>query len=150
MSTAMRLYSPEEATRTLPLVRRIVDDIVRAHRRWREIVTELELAATIPASEEPAGRTSMLEREAQGLAAELDAFTRELSILGITLKDRRMGLVDFPAERDGRLVWLCWRLGEPSVQYWHEWDAGFGGRQPLDPELVASPAPTGGGDDQPR
>jgi hypothetical protein len=44
--------------------------------------------------------------------------------------------VDFPAERDGRPVYLCWRLGEPSVQFWHEIDAGFVGRRPLE-ELVA-------------
>ena len=41
------------------------------------------------------------------------------------------GLVDFPGEMDGRLIYLCWRLGEPSIQHWHEIDAGFAGRQPL-------------------
>ena len=52
------------------------------------------------------------------------------------LKDPRLGLVDFPSERDGRTVLLCWRLGEPEVQYWHELDSGYAGRQPLSPELV--------------
>ncbi|HUX86133.1 MAG TPA: DUF2203 family protein [Chloroflexota bacterium] len=42
-----------------------------------------------------------------------------------------MGLVDFPAERDGRVVYLCWRRGEDQIHYWHELDAGFAGRQPL-------------------
>jgi hypothetical protein len=40
-------------------------------------------------------------------------------------------LIDFPGELDGRKVWLCWRLGEPAVQYWHDLDAGYAGRQPL-------------------
>ena len=52
------------------------------------------------------------------------------------LKDRRIGLVDFPSELDGRRVLLCWRLDEPSVQFWHDEDAGFAGRQPLSPTLV--------------
>ena len=56
--------------------------------------------------------------------------------LGIQLKDRRIGLVDFPSELDGRRVLLCWRLGEPAVQYWHDEDAGYAGRRPLSPTLV--------------
>jgi hypothetical protein len=50
---------------------------------------------------------------------------------GIALRDPESGLVDFPGERDGRRVWLCWRLGEERVGHWHELDAGFAGRRPL-------------------
>ncbi|HET9454735.1 MAG TPA: DUF2203 domain-containing protein, partial [Gemmatimonadaceae bacterium] len=64
-------------------------------------------------------------------ARDIDAFEGELHRLGIVLKDRRLGLIDFPAVVEGRQVWLCWRLGEPSVQFYHELDAGFGGRKPL-------------------
>ena len=56
--------------------------------------------------------------------------------LGIQLKDRRLGLVDFPSEMNGRKILLCWRLGEAEVQFWHELDAGYAGRQPLSPSLV--------------
>lgn len=124
-------FTLEHANRTLPLVRRIVEDVVRGHARWTEVVGELELLAPGVRADRPDPRVEALEREAQSIARELDAFERELAELGITLKDRRIGLVDFPAERDGRLVWLCWRLGEPSVQYWHEVDAGFAGRRPV-------------------
>jgi hypothetical protein len=55
-----------------------------------------------------------------------------LSAQGIVLRDVEAGLVDFPAEREGRLVFLCWRLGEDDVAYWHDVDTGFPGRQPLD------------------
>ena len=68
---------------------------------------------------------------------EIDRFEQELADLGIALKDRRLGLVDFPSELGGRQVWLCWRLGEPEVQFWHDLDAGFAGRQPLTPTGVA-------------
>lgn len=49
----------------------------------------------------------------------------------IVLRDPETGLVDFPAERDGRRVWLCWRLGEETVAHWHELEAGFLARKPL-------------------
>ena len=77
-----------------------------------------------------------LKRKVQSLARELDSYQRELDELGILLTDRRLGLVDFPSEMNGRRVLLCWRLGEPEVQYWHEVDTGFAGRRPLSPELV--------------
>ena len=47
-----------------------------------------------------------------------------------------MGLVDFPSDINGKRVFLCWRLGEPDVQFWHEEDAGYSGRQPLQPTAV--------------
>ncbi len=51
---------------------------------------------------------------------------------GIVLRDIDRGLVDFPAVMDGREVYLCWELGEDEVGYWHDMDAGYGGREPLD------------------
>jgi hypothetical protein len=136
----MTLFSVEQANRTLPLVRRIVEDIVREHRRWQEKILELELVASTAAStagtDRPDGtprdeRVAAIERDAMAIARDIEAFERELEDLGIVLKDRRLGLVDFPGAIDGRRVWLCWRLGEPAVQYWHDLDAGYAGRQPL-------------------
>src|SRR3954464_4812246 len=131
-----RLFTVDEANKTLPLVRRIVEDVVRQHRVWREKILELDLVASSSRVDEPRDRAEQLEREAQSLAREIDGYQRELEELGILLKDRRLGLVDFPSEMNGRNVLLCWRLGEPEVQYWHEVDAGYAGRQPLSPELV--------------
>lgn len=124
-------YTVERANRTLPLVRRIVEDIVVNHQRWRERILELDLLASSVRADAPDARATELEREAQALARDIDAFEVELHRLGIVLKDRRLGLIDFPAVVEGRQVWLCWRLGEPSVQFYHELDAGFGGRKPL-------------------
>jgi hypothetical protein len=132
----MQHFSVEQANRTLPLVRKIVEDVVQQHRRWRETILELDLLASSQRPEDPAGRVEELERQAQLLARELDGYQRELEELGIQLKDRRLGLVDFPSEVGGRMVLLCWRLGEPEVQFWHEVDAGYAGRRPLSPELV--------------
>lgn len=124
-------YTVEQANATLPLVRRIVEDIVTNHQRWRERVLELDLLASTVRADAPSARVTQLERDIQELARDIDAFERELTALGITMKDRRLGLIDFPAIVDGREVWLCWRLGEPDVRFFHELDAGFGGRKPL-------------------
>lgn len=64
---------------------------------------------------------------AQVLRAELEA----LAAAGVVLRDPESGLVDFLGEVEGRRVWLCWRLGEPSVAHFHEMDSGFAGRRPL-------------------
>lgn len=129
-------YTVEQANRTLPLVRRIVEDVVATHQRWRERILELDLLASAVRADAPDARATELEREAQQLARDIDAFEAELQQLGIVLKDRRLGLVDFPAEVEGRQVWLCWRLGEPSVQFYHELDAGFGGRKPVTAGII--------------
>lgn len=132
----MRLFTVDHANRTLPLVRRIVEDVVREHQRWQETIAELDAVVVEARTDIPDLRLIALERRAQDIAREIDAFQTELESLGIQLKDRRIGLVDFPSELDGRRVLLCWRLGEPAVQYWHDEDAGYAGRRPLSPTLV--------------
>ena len=130
----MQLYTVDRANRTLPLVRRIVDDIVREHERWQDAIARLDLLMSN--SDTVDLRVVALEKEVQAIARDIDAFQGELEALDIQLKDRRLGLVDFPTEIDGRRALLCWRLGEPSVQFWHDEDAGYAGRQPLSPTLV--------------
>lgn len=132
----MQHFTVEQANRTLPLVRKIVEDVVSQHRRWRETILELDLVAQSARPEDQLARVEELEREALTLSRELDGYQRELSDLGIQLKDPRLGLVDFPSDIGGRTVLLCWRLGEPEVQFWHEANAGYAGRQPLSPALV--------------
>lgn len=132
----MQQFTVEQANRTLPLVRRIVEDIVREHRRWEDAIVQLDLLLSGVTVQTQDPQAVSLEREIQAIAREIDGFQRELESLGIQLKDRRTGLIDFPSELDGRPVLLCWRLGEPSVQFWHDVDSGFAGRQPLSPTLV--------------
>lgn len=131
-----RLFNVDDANRTLPLVRKIVEDVVRANRLWREKILELDLVASSSRADEPRERAGVLEKEAQDLAREIDGYQQELAELGILLKDRRMGLVDFPSDIGGKRVMLCWRLGEAEVQFWHDEDAGYADRQPLQPSTV--------------
>ena len=124
-------FSVEEANRTLPLVRRIVSDAVRDYWRWQEKVREYEEVAANRKVDQPSDEAERLEHEAQQLARDIDGYIAEIRELGVEMKGIDSGLVDFPSEVNGRPVLLCWQLGEESVQYWHEEDAGFAGRQPV-------------------
>jgi hypothetical protein len=131
----MKLFTVEQANATLPLVRRIVEDIVGQHRVWHEKLLEIDLLAASGRASD-AAQVERLEREAQAVAREIETFRRELVDLGIQLKDPRLGLIDFPSTMGHKSVLLCWRLGELDVQFWHDVDAGYAGRQPLVPESV--------------
>jgi hypothetical protein len=129
-----KYFSIDEANRMLPLVRVIVSDIVD---QWR-IVTELESRLnTVRRREGKRLQGDLYSEEFAQTEAEFDveqsklkAYLDELEKLGVELKGPD-GLCDFYSLRDGREVYLCWRLGEPEVAHWHELEAGFGGRQPL-------------------
>lgn len=72
-----------------------------------------------------------LKLRMQGVIDQMAAAVARIDALGITLRDIEKGLIDFPALVNGRQVWLCWQLGEDGIGWWHELDAGFGGRRPL-------------------
>jgi hypothetical protein len=67
----------------------------------------------------------------QGVVDQMAAAVARIDALGITLRDIERGLIDFPALANGRQIWLCWRLGEADIAYWHELETGFGSRRPL-------------------
>ena len=133
-----RLFTPAQANRTLPLVRKIVRDILEAGGRLRT------LAATI---HERGGRPEDDERERfEAIKDELGALMQELEAIGCTYKDWgfEMGLVDFPARIDGKNVLLCWRSDEPQVLWYHGNQDGFAGRRAIPEELLAEIAESGG------
>jgi hypothetical protein len=131
----MKQFTVEQANATLPLVRRIVQDIVTNYRVWNEKLNEIDLVAASgrAADNEVADR---LAAEAQSIAREIEGFRRELADLGIEMKDPGIGLIDFPSAMGSRPIFLCWRLGEGDVGFWHEIHAGYAGRQPLMPASV--------------
>ncbi len=131
------LFSVEQANRMLPYVERIVRDIVGGYAEWRRLVGEFEIATAGARAGAPDPQADQLQRDAQRLAADIEACQDELLALGLDFKGYEQGLVDFPAERDGRPVFLCWQLGERAVLHWHDRDAGFAGRRPLANETFA-------------
>lgn len=132
-----RIFTVEEANRTLPLVTKIVGDLVREHKIWEDKVREFELATVGSSPERPDAIAELLQTEAQRLAQDIEGYIAELNDLGVICKGMGTGLVDFRGQIDGRDVYYCWKLGEPSVMYWHELDAGFVGRQKLQPLALA-------------
>ncbi len=129
-------YTAAQANRTLPLVRRIVTDLVSHVRHWEDAVREVELASHDNVLEN--ADAERWQRETQRLAAEIDDCVRELAELGIEVKALDVGLVDFPGTLDGRDVYFCWMLGESAVTHWHARDAGFSSRQPLPLDALAT------------
>lgn len=134
-----RYYTVEEANKALPLVRMIVGDIVRQYR----VVEELQQRLSNVVKERRRPSNDFYSEELAQSQAELDAeetklrnFIEELRRLGVEFKGAD-GLCDFYSLMDGREVFLCWKLGEPDVRYWHDLDAGFAGRRPL-PELAGA------------
>ena len=133
-----RTFTVDEANRTLPLVRRIVEDLVRDHHLWEEKVREFEVASAGSSPDHPDVIAELLQIEAQRLAKDIESYIAELNELGVICKGMNVGLVDFRGQLDGREVFYCWKLGEPEVMYWHEVDAGFVGRQRLHPLVLTT------------
>jgi len=72
------------------------------------------------------------EGSRRSVARQLRQLMERIQGMGIVVRDIRSGLIDFPSLRQGRVVNLCWRRGEPlEIRWWHEIEAGFGGRQPI-------------------
>jgi hypothetical protein len=131
-----RIFSLEDAERALPLVRKIVADVQRVYEEWRGAVASYELVAAGVKGDEPEPEAlEQLRTEVAGYAEQMASLIDEVQEIGCELKDVRLGLVDFYALLDDRLVYLCWRLGEQGITHWHELDEGYGGRQPIDQSL---------------
>ncbi len=133
-----KLFTLDDANRMLPLVRRIVEDLVRDHEKWQDKVNHFEIATVSSTPDRPDTMAELLQAEALRIAADIEGYVKELSELGVECKGLDAGLVDFPGEIDGESIYYCWKIGEPSVQYWHGVNAGFAGRQPLRQELAES------------
>lgn len=125
----MKIFTVEEANALLPAVRAILVKIQRCHRRIYSQREEVKLAAE--AAERGGGGTDS-GVEYAALLIQFTGLVHELEELGVQIKDFARGLVDFPSLRDGKVVLLCWQMGEGDrVEWWHDVDAGFAGRTPL-------------------
>jgi len=123
---AERLFTREEANLLLPRLRPLLERAreVSAVLGDRERQKRLR-SVTVGNGGGEAAREMMAEGD------ELSRLVAEMRDLGVVVRDPSTGLVDFPAERDGEPVFLCWRMDEDEVAHWHDRDSGFAGRQPL-------------------
>jgi hypothetical protein len=123
-----KYYTPREANEMLTIVRPMVEEMMQVGERIRSRQPEMWAMA-----EKAAGNGG-----SQALSKLLPEFDRlytllhRLQDLGVEVKDVETGLVDFRCVRNGREVYLCWKCGEDRIQFWHEIEAGFQGRQLID------------------
>jgi hypothetical protein len=127
-------FNVASANRTLPLVRMIVSDIVELYRDVRDRrdrLQALEHATPVREGDPYQEEVDQVQRVLEQDEARLIGFVNELQELGVELKDPNLGLVDFPTQMNGKSAYLCWKLGENEVGYWHGLDSGFASRQPV-------------------
>jgi hypothetical protein len=124
----MKLFTLEEANALLPEVRRLFQRIDEATAVLQRLEPEVKRASERAA--EGGGGTVYGIQYADALTKFLMNI-QEILGHGIEIKDFDRGLCDFPHERDGKIVYLCWQRGEDRIEWWHDIDAGFAGRQPL-------------------
>lgn len=132
-----KIFTPDEANRMLPLVSRIVTDIVAAYRAVNDALQALEVAkhALAPATgAEEIELERVVRQRDEDVAKLLDRFQgliEEIEALGGTVKDYEHGAVDFYGEVDGEIVYLSWQPGEARIGFWHRLEDGFGQREAL-------------------
>ncbi|HEX7089490.1 MAG TPA: DUF2203 domain-containing protein [Longimicrobiales bacterium] len=136
-----RYFTVEEANRTLPLVRRIVEDIVALYPTFQAQLRSFHELASRPLEPAVEERLQALRAEVDASAGQINHYIQELQQVGCLFKGFDEGLVDFYSHYQGRPIFLCWKLGEDRIRFWHEVDAGYAGRQPLPPDLESSDRP---------
>lgn len=132
-----KLYTLEEANAMLPLLRVILRDIttlaVELRGQYERLIRMQETDGLDEAHKE---EVQHLVEEFERGQDKMREYEQELEKLDVELKDYTTGLIDFRALRDGREVYLCWKLDEPEVTHWHELNAGFQGRRKLESTVL--------------
>lgn len=134
-----RYFTVAEANALVPVLERRFTQVMQLRVMLRNAYEALDKLGE-PPDEESLARTGgepQLQSARARFRALMEALTEELHEIestGVAIKDADVGLCDFLGLHKGREVWLCWRYGEKSIDFWHELDTGFAGRQPLVPD----------------
>lgn len=128
---AIKTFTVSEARSLLPRVRKLMKRISAQRGLLKSLNSDIERARKKANHDGGSvfGATYLVQISKFGKAV------REVENLGVQIKDYDAGLIDFPCEYEGRIVLLCWKIGEEGIAYWHEIEAGFAGRQRLTDEF---------------
>jgi hypothetical protein len=126
-----RFYGIDEANARLAELRPLLEQMRADRAAVADAQRELVRARQTNGSAEHAEDLARRENEIRDIVRRMQQSVTTIDEWGIHLRDIGSGLVDFPALANGRPVWLCWRLGEDEVNWWHEIDKGFDSRLPL-------------------
>ena len=121
-SKPRKRFTLEQANSALPLVKRVVADVVATHEKAVQLQIKVEKGGKDQAD---------CQKELDRTMDRLQDLVGELAGIGCELKDYQLGLIDFIGRHQGHDVYLCWKLGEEKIGYWHELQAGFAGRKPV-------------------
>lgn len=123
-----RYFTPYEANAVLDEIRPLMEEVVRIRMEIQARQPDLwpAIQGAVGNGGSPALSKLFVEFE------RLDTLVHRIQATGVHIKDLNLGLMDFPALRQGREVYLCWRYGEEQIEFWHELDSGFANRQTID------------------
>lgn len=135
-----RTFTLDEAASLLPVLESLLRTAIAGKKLMEEVEAELQALGhriflnggmfvdVVPLARRK-GERAKAEQRAKDALAEIDA-------IGVQVKDLDIGLLDFPAEVDGQIILLCWKLGEESIAHWHGTQEGFAGRKPIDERIA--------------
>ena len=122
-----KVFTLSEARSLIPRLRRLLARVTQE----REVLVDMRLEIDLAREKAEFGGGSPLGPTYLAHMIRFSEAVQEVQYLGVHVKDFRTGLVDFPYEREGRIIYLCWKPDEDEIGWWHETDSGFAGRQPL-------------------
>lgn len=123
-----RYFTLPEANQTLTVIRPLIEEVQAIRSKIIENQPEAWTAIEKSVGNGGSRALSAIVQDFE----KLDALVHRILDTGVVIKDINIGLLDFPALKDGREVYLCWQYGEQDIAFWHEIDAGFAGRQPIE------------------
>lgn len=134
MGTTMKLFTLDQARALLPSVRVAMREMQARKAEFDQHRAALSVLAPRSAGEGEHLQAAVARHRAaaERLAEEIQGLVAGVLALGVEVKGIDQGLIDFPAEREGRVVYLCWMLDEPDIAWWHDLQTGFQGRRPLE------------------
>ena len=137
-----RTFTLAEAQTLLPVLESLLRSAITSKQLMEEVEAEMQALThriflnggthvDVVATARRKAERSKAEQRAKDALAEIDS-------IGVQVKDIDIGLLDFPCEVDGRIVLLCWKMGEGSITHWHSPEEGFAGRKPIDERITRS------------
>ncbi|MGA8026002.1 MAG: DUF2203 domain-containing protein [Bryobacteraceae bacterium] len=137
-----RTFNLEEAHSLLPVLESLLRSAITGKKVMEEVEAEMQALThriflnggthvDVVATARRKAERAKAEQRAKDALAEIDS-------IGVQVKDIDIGLLDFPCEVEGRIVLLCWKMGESSITHWHGTEEGFAGRKPIDARIVGS------------
>lgn len=140
-----RYFNREEAEELLPLLGKSLEEARKQKQFLDSLDEDLSQASArimmLGGSVPPYQELLRKKGERQRFMERLEEAVNQIQETGCVVKDIEAGLIDFPSLRDGQEVYLCWKLGEKRIEYWHSMEEGFAGRKPLDGGQAEGDAP---------